>query len=162
MLAKHAVLCPLLVAVQHHHLHNHNKHCMCVQICYMLGAAGHSFVIGYGRRPPRCPHHRDSALCMAQSGDWQCFNCKGPNPNELTGALCGGPLESGQWKDDRADYKGNEVALDYNAALIIGTVQCLVSATDASSAATSVTSAPVAAAMVAPVAAHRPPPAAAM
>lgn len=101
-----------------------------VQISYMLGACGHSFVIGFGKSPPGRPHHRDSALKMGQSGDWDAFKKNtGRNPNELTGALCGGPLEDGSWVDDREDYVGNEVALDYNAALLIGTVQCL--ATDA-------------------------------
>ena len=94
----------------------------------MLGACGHSFVIGFGKKPPKCPHHRDSALKMSQSGDWEAFNKNpGGNPNELTGGLCGGPLVDGSWKDDRQDYKANEVALDYNAALVIGAVQCLVS-----------------------------------
>jgi endoglucanase len=102
-----------------------------VQICYMLGGCGHSFVIGFGRKPPRCPHHRDSALTMEQSGDWEKFNARGPNPNEVTGGLCGGPLLDGTWKDDRGDYKGNEVALDYNAALVIGVVQCLVATAEA-------------------------------
>jgi hypothetical protein len=51
---------------------------------------------------------------------------RGPNPHVLTGALCGGPTLDGSWKDDREDYKGNEVALDYNAALLMGTIQCLI------------------------------------
>ena len=40
-------------------------------MCYMLGACGHSFVVGFGNKPPRCPHHRASALTMKQSGDWE-------------------------------------------------------------------------------------------
>jgi hypothetical protein len=97
-----------------------------VQIAYILGGCGHSFVVGFGRNPPRCPHHRDSALKLEHSGQWERFKMRGPNPNELAGALCGGPVLDGSWKDDREDYKGNEVALDYNAALLIGTVECLV------------------------------------
>lgn len=94
---------------------------------YMLGACGHSFVIGFGKKPPGKPHHRDSALKMNQSGDWEAFKKNtGKNPNQLVGGLCGGPLEDGSWVDDREDYVANEVALDYNAALLIGTVQCLV------------------------------------
>lgn len=110
-----------------------------MQIAYIAGAGGHSWVIGFGRDPPRCPHHRDSALTIEDSGNWDRFNASAGNPNELTGALCGGPLQDGSWKDDVRDYKANEVALDYNAALVIGTVQCLVPAP--------VTSAPSAAAM---------------
>ncbi len=40
----------------------------------------------------------------------------GPNPNILTGALVGGPIDSNDgWQDDRNDYAANEVACDYNA-----------------------------------------------
>eukprot|EP00892_Ulva_mutabilis_P003515 jgi/Ulvmu1/1535/UM011_0265.1 len=95
------------------------------QICYILGACGHSWVIGYGKRPPKRPHHRDSSLLIEQSGDWESWNHNDSNPNPLVGGLCGGPLADGFWKDNRDDYKGNEVALDYNAALLLGTVMCL-------------------------------------
>ena len=95
-----------------------------------MGAGGHSWVVGFGKRPPRRPHHRDAALHMHESGDWDAFNRPGPNPNQVVGGLCGGPLADGRWTDDRADYKGNEVALDFNAALIIGTVQCLTAPTE--------------------------------
>jgi endoglucanase len=90
-----------------------------------MGACGHSWVIGFGRNPPQRPHHRDSALHMHESGDWEAFKRSGPNPNQLIGGLCGGPLEDGQWEDDREDYIANEVALDYNAALLIGTILSL-------------------------------------
>lgn len=62
---------------------------------------------------------------MHQSGDWEAWHQNNANPNPLVGGLCGGPLADGFWKDDRDDYKGNEVALDYNAALLIATVMCL-------------------------------------
>jgi Glycosyl hydrolase family 9 len=101
------------------------------QICYLLGASGHSWVVDYGYKPPKRPHHRDAALTMAQSGDWNVFNSSAPSPNVLSGALVGGPLEDGSWSDDRQDYIGNEVALDYNAALIIGAVQCAASSVPA-------------------------------
>lgn len=94
------------------------------QVCYILGDAGHSFVIGYGSDPPCRPHHRDSALCLQDSGNWAAFNTSGPNPNALIGGLCGGPALDGTWKDDRADYVSNEVALDYNAALLVACVLC--------------------------------------
>jgi len=62
---------------------------------------------------------------MDQSGDWDSWHTNDVNPNALVGGMCGGPLADGKWKDDRDDYKGNEVALDYNAALLLGTVTCL-------------------------------------
>ena len=97
---------------------------MCVQITYILGAAhGHSFVIGYGCRPPRSPHHRDSALTLQESGNWHLFNTREENANQLVGGMVGGPDAGDLWEDDRGDYRRNEVALDYNAALLVGVTQ---------------------------------------
>ena len=41
----------------------------------------------------------------------------GDNPNELDGALVGGPDEYDVWVDDRSDYIHNDVSIDYNAGL---------------------------------------------
>ena len=46
---------------------------------------------------------------------WAEIDNKGPNPLILYGALIGGPGLNGKFKDDRRDYRQNEVALDYNA-----------------------------------------------
>ena len=99
----------------------------CVQVCYCLGATGRSFVIGFGTGCPNNPHHRDSALTLEQSGNWEIFNDSSiPNANLLTGALVGGPSIDDEYDDVRSNYQKNEVALDYNAALLIGTVQCML------------------------------------
>jgi len=37
------------------------------------------------------------------------------NPNQLDGALVGGPDQGDNYNDDRGDYVHNEVACDYNA-----------------------------------------------
>lgn len=95
------------------------------QICLLLGASGHSWVVDFGHDPPQRPHHRDAALTMENSGNWSAFNSANPSPNVLSGALIGGPQADGSWTDDRTDYVGNEAALDYTAALILGTVCCL-------------------------------------
>jgi endoglucanase len=92
-----------------------------LQIAYILGASGHSFVVGYGCNPPVNPHHRDSALTLEESGE--AFKTKATNANSLIGALVGGPNKQDGWKDDQNDFEANEVALDYNAALLFGTVQ---------------------------------------
>ncbi|KAJ6633841.1 Endoglucanase E-4 [Pseudolycoriella hygida] len=87
------------------------------QIDYILGDTGRSFVVGFGVNPPLNPHHRASscpdlpAVC-----DWNAFNSPDANPQTLFGALVGGPDINDVYVDDRADYVGNEVALDYNAA----------------------------------------------
>ena len=94
-----------------------------VQVTYALGASGHSWVVGYGCNPPVNPHHRDSALTMEESGSAHAFSTKPRNAYSLVGALVGGPDELDSWQDSRTDYKANEVALDYNAAMFFGMVQ---------------------------------------
>jgi endoglucanase len=90
----------------------------------MMGAAtGHSWVVGFGCNPPVNPHHRDSALTMEESGDWNIWNTRSVNANSLVGAMVGGPDLQDNGNDDRNDYRLNEVALDYNGALFFGTTQ---------------------------------------
>jgi Glycosyl hydrolase family 9 len=98
-------------------------HTMCMQMAYIMGASGHSYVVGFGCDAPKNPHHRNSALTMAESGDWNAFNNKAQNAYEITGALVGGPNLDDSWVDDRRDYRQNEVALDFNAAMLLGAVQ---------------------------------------
>jgi endoglucanase len=86
------------------------------QIDYLLGDAGHSFVVGVGKGSPERPHHRASSCpSMPAKCDWQAMNNPGPNPQVLTGALVGGPDQSDNYTDKRDDYVHNEVAMDYNA-----------------------------------------------
>ena len=94
-----------------------------VQVTYMLGASGHSWIVGYGCNPPVNPHHQDSALTMEESNSWDAWNTRSVNANSLVGALVGGPDKHDKGNDDRNDYRLNEVALDYNAAMFFGTVQ---------------------------------------
>lgn len=89
----------------------------------MLGAQGNSYVIGYGCNPPQNPHHRDSALTLEESGNWDVFNNREVNANPLIGGLVGGPGVDDDWEDDRTDFQKNEVALDYNAAFLFGVIQ---------------------------------------
>ncbi len=84
------------------------------QINYILGdnPAKHSYMIGYGRNPPRNPHHRTA------HGSWlNSMSDPAQNRNLLIGALVGGPDESDRWEDDRTDWVQNEVAIGYNSGL---------------------------------------------
>uniref|UniRef100_H2YTC8 Endoglucanase n=1 Tax=Ciona savignyi TaxID=51511 RepID=H2YTC8_CIOSA len=87
------------------------------QIHLLLGDAGRSYVVGFGRNYPRKPHHRGSscprppAICNHGSG----FSTSRPNPFILYGALVGGPDLRGNYLDRRNKYEQSEVALDYNA-----------------------------------------------
>lgn len=94
------------------------------QIHYILGDAGHSFVIGFGEDPPLRPHHPASSCpadedpCMMHCPDNR--NCPNainpaPNPHVLVGALVGGPDDRDRWEDDRTNYVTNEVSVTYNA-----------------------------------------------
>jgi endoglucanase len=66
---------------------------------------GRSYVTGLGHRPPLFPHDRRSA------GD----DIAPPWP----GYLVGGPWPAaGGWRDDQEDYRTNEIAINWNGALI--------------------------------------------
>jgi endoglucanase len=66
---------------------------------------GRSFVTGLGDRPPMHPHDRRSG------GD----DVEAPWP----GHLIGGPHpRASSWRDDQADYRTNEIAINWNGALI--------------------------------------------
>ncbi|MFQ6547496.1 glycoside hydrolase family 9 protein [Aestuariibius sp. 2305UL40-4] len=81
------------------------------QIDYMLGdnPDEFSYVVGFGDDFAQQPHHRGASGTDHVGAD-------GDNLYDLNGALVGGPDQSGNYVDDRTDYVGNEVAIDYNAA----------------------------------------------
>lgn len=89
------------------------------QVDYALGDSGRSYVVGFGKKYPKYPHHA-GASCPPEPHpcDWSVFESKNPNVNILYGALVGGPSgpSDSSYKDSRDDYVTNEVAVDYNAA----------------------------------------------
>jgi endoglucanase len=84
------------------------------QINYIVGAnpQGRSYVVGFGLNPPRNPHHRASHGSLKHT-------IEDPITNRyiLYGALVGGPIsvDDASYVDERTNFQGNEVALDYNA-----------------------------------------------
>lgn len=82
------------------------------QVDHLLGRNfyGRSFLTGVGFDPPQSPHHRPSIA-------------DGVNP-PWPGLLVGGPSQGGEsepatrWMDDSNDYESNEVAINWNAAMI--------------------------------------------
>jgi endoglucanase len=84
------------------------------QLHYILGDNPNqrSYVIGFGKNPPRNPHHRSAHGSLTGN-----INDPPNNRHILYGALVGGPSkpEDNAYNDDRSDYISNEVALDYNA-----------------------------------------------
>ncbi|KAI7836339.1 hypothetical protein COHA_009798 [Chlorella ohadii] len=91
-----------------------------VQVDYCMGATGRSFIVGFGRSPPRRVHHA-AASCpdLPANCTWKQFETSAPNPQVLTGALVGGPAGPGDdtYTDRRDDFETNEVSIDYNAGL---------------------------------------------
>ena len=86
------------------------------QIHYMLGDTGRSFVVGFGKNPPRRPHHASSSCPNPPlKCDWSTFHSTAPNAHVLYGALVGGPDQNDNYEDKRNDFVKNEVACDYNA-----------------------------------------------
>lgn len=81
------------------------------QMDYLLGAnpRGRSYVVGFGVNPPTQPHHRGASTpvlplgfevnCGMSFNDW--FAPDRPNPNELTGAIMGGPDRADNFVDKR-------------------------------------------------------------
>ena len=91
------------------------------QMEYLTGdrsfANGQSYclVVGFKDNSSKNPHHR----AASPDADASEQNDGIANKNLLIGALCGGPVDgNGTYKDIRSDYKGNEVACDYNAGLV--------------------------------------------
>ncbi|CAN0890425.1 Endoglucanase 24 [Linum grandiflorum] len=98
------------------------------QVDYILGdnPRGMSYMVGYGDSFPRRIHHRGSsipsvrvhpeAIGCGQGSVY--YNSVGPNPNELTGAVVGGPREDDEYPDDRADFKRSEPTTYINAPFV--------------------------------------------
>lgn len=92
------------------------RHWAMCTIHYALGDTGFSFLIGFGDKFPRKPHHRSSSCpnSPAPCGPF-IMSGKEPNVHTLYGALVGGPGRNDDYTDDRSNYVNNEVACDYNA-----------------------------------------------
>jgi len=76
------------------------------QLDHLLGrnVYGRSFVTGLGHFSPIHPHHRPSS----STGAWP-------------GLLVGGPNGSATaWKDDQGAYEQNEIAINWNTAMLFG------------------------------------------
>lgn len=97
------------------------------QVDYAIGGNGfRSYVIGWGYKYPRYPHHAPASCpdLPAPCGKAQ-FTSRSPNPQILYGAMVAGPggerknrdAPDEAYEDKRDDYVTNEVALDYNGGL---------------------------------------------
>ena len=99
---------------------------------------GHSFVVGVGTNPPKAPHHKNAF------GERRWASPSDTSRYPLVGALVGGPhlqtysdpwmTSPPGWRDAMNDYVGNEVSIDYNAALVGATAFVVDEESEASAA----------------------------
>ncbi|TQE01452.1 hypothetical protein C1H46_012932 [Malus baccata] len=80
------------------------------QMDYLLGEnpKGRSYMVGFGPNAPQQPHHRGASVPKGENGIVNCamsfvnwFKKDVPNPNELTGAIVGGPDRFDNFEDKR-------------------------------------------------------------
>lgn len=98
------------------------------QTDYILGAnpRGLSYMIGFGRNYPKHSHHRAASLpsIKVQPGKIGCgqgfeyFNSQNPDANVAMGAIVGGPDQSDNINDNRANFAQTEPATYVNAAIV--------------------------------------------
>lgn len=89
-------------------------------IDYILGknSASQSFVVGFGAKSAKFPHHRNVYLNDANPGDAAKRQMTIPTKNAQFGAMVGGTRSVSQYSDDVVNYQHTEPGIDYNACLV--------------------------------------------
>ena len=94
---------------------NHDYRAACLDaLNHLFGrnCYGRSFVTGIGSHPPLHPHDRRSSI--NHMGDpWPGYLVGGPHPKAT------------DWHDEQADFRTNEICLNWNAALVYALAACL-------------------------------------
>ncbi|KAL8236795.1 hypothetical protein R6Q59_017876 [Mikania micrantha] len=98
------------------------------QMDYLLGnnPVQRSIMVGFGRNPPLQAHHRGASVpVMGPTEDVNCgmsfvywYNTNKPNPNELTGAILGGPDKEDKFIDSRVNSSYTEPCTYINSVAI--------------------------------------------
>lgn len=100
-----------------------------MQVDYILGnnPMGMSYMVGYGSKFPQRIHHRASALpsldahpsFIACKEGTPYYISSNPNPNELIGAIVGGPNDgTDNYTDDRGQAALSEPTTYINAPFV--------------------------------------------
>ncbi|KAK1438262.1 hypothetical protein QVD17_04068 [Tagetes erecta] len=107
------------------------------QMDYILGKnpMKMSYVVGHGKKYPRHVHHRGASIPNNRvkyscKGGFQWMSSGKPNPNNITGAMVGGPDRFDKFKDVRSDYSYTEPTLAGNAGLVAALVSLTATAGD--------------------------------
>lgn len=94
------------------------------QIDYILGAnpSKMSYVVGYGSKFPKHVHHRGASIPRDKvkyscTGGWKWRDSRNPNPNNITGAMVGGPDKFDKFQDVRTSFRYTEPTMAGNAGL---------------------------------------------
>lgn len=105
---------------------------------YILGKnpQGRSYMVGFGKNPPTQAHHRGASVPKLPKNEIESVNCPmtfakwlqkdGPNPNELTGAIVGGPDIGDNFHDKRTESPYTEPCTYVNS-LAVGVLAKLAS-----------------------------------
>ncbi|KAK4412704.1 Endoglucanase 16 [Sesamum alatum] len=98
------------------------------QMDYLLGKnpRRRSYMVGFGNKPPTQAHHRGSSVPkMSPNKEVNCgmsfvywYNTNEPNPNELTGAIVGGPDRNDNFVDKRANSSMTEPTTYINSLAV--------------------------------------------
>ncbi|KAK7393780.1 hypothetical protein VNO78_22344 [Psophocarpus tetragonolobus] len=95
------------------------------QIDYILGnnPMKMSYIVGFGNKFPRHVHHRGASIPndhkhRSCTGGWKWRDTPNPNPNNITGAMVGGPDRFDKFHDSRKNYNFTEPTLAGNAGLV--------------------------------------------
>lgn len=109
-----------------HRVHKNTKYldAITAQIDHVLGRNGfaRSYVTGLGINPVRFPHHRPSASDSVPV----------PWPGLLIGGPHGSDPQGLAWEDDPDNYQNNEIAINWNTALIYALIAAQATRTDES------------------------------
>uniref|UniRef100_A0A2N9EH71 Endoglucanase n=1 Tax=Fagus sylvatica TaxID=28930 RepID=A0A2N9EH71_FAGSY len=105
------------------------------QMDYILGKnpMNMSYLVGYGKKFPRHVHHRGASTpndhkYYSCTGGWKWFNSKNANPNNIIGAMVGGPDQFDQFSDLRDHYNNTEPTMAGNAGLVAALVSLTTTA----------------------------------
>lgn len=95
---------------------------------YILGdnPKSRSYMVGFGKNPPTQAHHRGASVpklppnapvsCPMSFVNW--YNVDKPNPNELTGAILGGPDKNDEFIDKRTNSSMTEPCTYINSCAV--------------------------------------------
>ncbi|XP_076927969.1 endoglucanase 12-like [Bidens hawaiensis] len=107
------------------------------QMDYILGKnpMNMSYVVGHGTKFPTHVHHRGASIPnnnikYSCKDGFQWKSSDKPNPNNITGAMVGGPDQFDKFKDVRSDYSYNEPTIAGNAGLVAALVSLTATAGD--------------------------------